>query len=448
MLQTNDERGNASNSTPAVKLDIAIVGAGIGGLSAAIALARDGHHVTVYESTAELSEIGAGVQMSPNGVRYWLNWGVGQELWDKSALPSELKIRRWKDGEFVARTELNPDFEERFGAPYIVIHRAELHSVLYRHALKQGVIVKVASRAVDYDMDAPSITLATGEIIRPDLIVGVDGINSFARTQLLGSTEKGSPKKTGVAAYRLMVEVSDLLADPETAWVVSNPNLNLWLGNNCSAMTYMISNKTRLNLVLSHPDASDTSNMSQEELTQEMLSYFHNWDPVLMKIVQKKKSIHNWPLFEVEPLDKWVSDSGKFILIGDASHAMVPYLSMGVTMAVEDAATLCKALTYVTDKNNLRPALKLVEELRVRRSRQVQQASLANGRVLHLCDGPQQEARDAAMRPSVEGKPLSHSPYGMTDPATQKWCYGHDVERDVEEIWTQRENARTVQASL
>lgn len=117
-------------------------------------------------------------------------------------------------------------------------------------------------------------------------------------------------------------------------------------------MAYMISNGTRLNLVLSHPDASDTSNMSQEELTQEMMSYFHDWDPMydylilekqhlnqwcltntvgsrLMKIVQKKKSIHNWPLFEVEPLDKWVSDSGKFILIGDAAHAMVPYLSMG-----------------------------------------------------------------------------------------------------------------------
>ncbi|RAQ74926.1 monooxygenase [Aspergillus flavus] len=435
-------------STSAAKLSIAIVGAGIGGLSAAIALARDGHHVTVYESTPELSEIGAGVQMSPNGVRYWLNWGINEDLWQKSSLPSELNMRRWRDGGFIARTELNPDFENRFGAPYLVIHRAELHSVLCQHALKQGVDVRTSSRAVDYDMDAPTITLATGEIVRPDLVVAVDGINSFARTKLLGSTEKGGPRKTGVAAYRLIVEVSDLLADAETAWIVSNPNLNLWLGNNCSAMAYMISNGTRLNLVLSHPDASDTSNMSQEELTQEMLSYFHDWDPMLMKIVQKKKSIHNWPLFEVEPLDKWVSDSGKFILIGDAAHAMVPYLSMGVTMAVEDAATLSKALAYVTDKRDLRLVLQLVEKLRIRRAKQVQQASLANGRVLHLCDGPEQEARDNAMRPSVEGIPLQKSPYGMTDPQTQAWCYGHDVQRDFEEAWERIVSDRRVDASL
>ncbi|KAE8380191.1 hypothetical protein BDV26DRAFT_145222 [Aspergillus bertholletiae] len=424
-----------THSISGAKLNIAIVGAGIGGLSAAIALARDGHGVTVYESTPELSEIGAGVQMSPNGVRHWLNWGINEDLWQKSSLPSELKMRRWKDGEFIARTELNPDFEKRFGAPYIVIHRAELHSVLYQHALKQGVNVKISSRAVDYDMDAPTITLATGEIIRPDLVVAVDGINSFARTKLLGTTEIGGPRKTGIAAYRLIVEVSDLLADPDTAWIVTNPNLNLWLGNNCSAMTYMISNGTRLNLVLSHPDASDTSNMSQEELTQEMLSYFHNWDPMLMKIVQKKKSIQNWPLFEVNPLDKWVSDSGKFILIGDAAHAMVPYLSMGVTMAVEDAATLRKALTYVTSKRDLQPVLQLVEKLRIRRAKQVQEASLANSRVLHLRDGPEQVARDSAMRPSVEGVPLKKSPYGMTDPETQNWCYGYDVQRDFEEAW-------------
>ncbi|GAB1193460.1 hypothetical protein APSETT444_002676 [Aspergillus pseudonomiae] len=285
-------------SISAVKLNIAIVGAGIGGLSAAIALARDGHHVTVYESTPELSEIGAGVQMSPNGVRYWLKWGINEDLWQKSSLPWELNMRRWKDGEFIARTELNPDFEKRFGAPYLVIHRAELHSVLYQHALKQGVDVRTSSRAVDYDMDAPTITLATGEIVRPDLIVAVDGINSFARTKLLGTTEIGGPRKTGVAAYRLMVEVSDLLADPETAWIVSNPNLNLCseltilrLGNNCSAMTYMISNGTRLNLVLSHPDASDTSNMSQEELTQEMLSYFHNWDPMYDYAMPEKQHL-------------------------------------------------------------------------------------------------------------------------------------------------------------
>jgi salicylate hydroxylase len=104
-------------------------------------------------------------------------------------------------------------------------------------------------------------------------------------------------------------------------------------------------------------------------------------------------------------------------------------------MAVEDAAALSKALSYVTDKDNLSPALKLVEDIRVSRTKRVQEASLVNGNVLHLCDGPLQEARDAAMRPSVEGRPLDKSPYGISDLKTQAWCYGYDVMQDVEETW-------------
>jgi salicylate hydroxylase len=104
-------------------------------------------------------------------------------------------------------------------------------------------------------------------------------------------------------------------------------------------------------------------------------------------------------------------------------------------MAVEDAAALSKALSYAMNKHDLKPSLRLVEQIRISRTRQVQKASLANGQVLHICDGPQQQARDAELRPSVEGKPLYRSPYGINDRATQAWCYGYDVERDIEEAW-------------
>jgi salicylate hydroxylase len=117
--------------------------------------------------------------MSPNGVTWWLKWGLGESLLEKSSLPSELNLRRWRDGEFISRTQLNPDFEQRFGAPYLVLHRADLHHALYQHALKLGVTVKVASRAVNYDLDTPAITLANGEIIEPDLVVAVDGMWSW-----------------------------------------------------------------------------------------------------------------------------------------------------------------------------------------------------------------------------------------------------------------------------
>jgi salicylate hydroxylase len=111
-------------------------------------------------------------------------------------------------------------------------------------------------------------------------------------------------------------------------------------------------------------------------------------------------------------------------------------------MAVEDAAALSKALSYATDKHNLKPFLRLVEQIRISRTRQVQKASLANGRILHLCDGPQQQARDAELRPSLEGKSLDRSPYGINDRATQLWCYGCDVEREIEEAWISADGDR------
>jgi salicylate hydroxylase len=113
--------------------------------------------------------------MSPNGVRQWLEWGLGPDLLEKSLIPSEMKLRRWKDGEFLSRTELNPDFERRFGAPYLVLHRADLHSVLLKHAVRLGVNVRVASRVIEYDFDTPTIKLLTGEVVQPDLVVAVDG---------------------------------------------------------------------------------------------------------------------------------------------------------------------------------------------------------------------------------------------------------------------------------
>ncbi len=158
-------------------MNIVTVGAGVGGLSASIALARKGHSVTVYESAPQLAEIGAGVQMSPNSARLFFEWGLGPDLLAKAALPEGLFIHRWLDGQLIAYTRIWPDFEERFGAPYFVIHRAHLHDILHRHAVKAGVNIRLSSRAVEYDVEGGSVTLDSGEIVRADLIVAADGIS-------------------------------------------------------------------------------------------------------------------------------------------------------------------------------------------------------------------------------------------------------------------------------
>jgi salicylate hydroxylase len=156
-------------------MKIIIVGAGIGGLSASLALARNGHCVTIYESAPQLAEVGAGVQMSPNAVKLFFEWGVGPDLLEKAALPQSLYIHNWKDGRVLGETKITPDFEKRYGAPYIVVHRAEMHEILHRHAVRAGAAVHVASKVIKYDFEQGVITLEDGQTVQADLIVAVDG---------------------------------------------------------------------------------------------------------------------------------------------------------------------------------------------------------------------------------------------------------------------------------
>lgn len=141
------------------------------------------------------------------------------------------------------------------------------------------------------------------------------------------------------------------------------------------------------------------------------------------------------PLMSGAALDKWVSDSSKLVILGDAAHAMVPYMSQGAAMAFEDAAALSVVLSRISSPKELRFALKVFEKERVRRTSMMQEASMVNSMIWHFRDGPFQEARDAAMRPEVEGRPFLSSPNQWSDPVTQNWAYGYDAEKVVEEAW-------------
>jgi salicylate hydroxylase len=159
------------------------------------------------------------------------------------------------------------------------------------------------------------------------------------------------------------------------------------------------------------------------------------FDSSLSKLINMIESVLKWPLLVGPKLDHWIASSGKALFIGDAAHAMVPYMSQGAAMAVEDGAALAEALHQMESREELQMALKVFETERLKRSSQMQEASLLNGKLWHFADGPIQKARDEAMRPEVEGRHFISSPNQWSDPVTQWWCYGYDAEETIRKAW-------------
>ncbi|GLI76939.1 hypothetical protein PoHVEF18_005221 [Penicillium ochrochloron] len=420
------------SQTAHVRLNIIIVGAGLGGLATAIALASTGHTVTIYEQAAELGEVGAGIQIPSNSTRLLSRLGLDPYLGKYVTEPETISFRRWKSGAVIGLTKLIPNFRETFGAPYYVIHRANFHTALHERALDLGVSVKLAARVVKYDSQAGSITLADGTSASADLIVAADGVKSIARREVDGS-DGPSFERTGFAAYRATVDVAKMKADPEISWLLDRPNLNIWIGNQRHVMTYTIGAGKSFNMVLSHPDNTDPLTWDQSTALGDMKREFQGWDSRLEKIISMIETTIKWPLVSGTPLSRWTT--GHLVILGDAAHAMLPYMSQGAAMAVEDGLALSRSLTKLTHITHLPHALQIFEKVRIPRATKMQEASLLNGKLWHFPDGPLQQARDKAMRPETVGETFAHSPNQWSDPATQMWAYGYDAEGEVERVW-------------
>lgn len=210
-------------------------------------------------------------------------------------------------------------------------------------------------------------------------------------------------------------------------------------------MSYTIAGGRSFNMVLSHPDRRDPVSWNQqppEKILSDMRAHFKGWDPRLTQIIDMVDTTLKWPLLSGTPLKRWVAASNKLLIMGDAAHAMVPYMSQGAAMAVEDAAALAEAIHQVDHIADLLAALHVWESVRIKRSGMMQEASLINGKLWHFADGPLQQARDEAMRPEVEGRQFTTSPNQWSDPTTQRWCYGYDAELEVRKAWASRASSR------
>ena len=400
-------------------MDILVVGAGLGGLAAGLALQTDGHRVTIIDSAPEFAEAGAGIRIPPNSSRLLLRWGVDLEGMKKSA-SRRYHFVRWEDGSTITKVPME-NIVETHGAPYYLIHRADLHAGLLAAAEKAGVKILTNKRVVKYDFEAPSATTDAGETYKADLVIGADGIKSIARPLLTGQLD--IPRDTGDVAYRILIPGDKLLADPDLASLITDPCTTSWCGPDAHLVGYPIRNGELYNIVVCATSYNETTDevWVVKGDNRELCDRFGKWEPRIQKLCALTGAFMKWRLCDLPNLTRWVHPSNKVVLLGDSCHPMLPYLAQGAAQAFEDAAVLRQCLS--TSGQDLATALHTYESVRMPRATLVQAKTREHQYILHIDDGEEQRTRDERMRKNAAENPVF---WGYDD--RRKWLFSHDAE--------------------
>ena len=379
-----------------MKKQVLIAGGGIGGLAAALGAARAGCDVRLYERAEVFSEVGAGVQLSPNVVHCLQGWGLQVPLQAMAAFPERLQVRSATSGQVLATLPLGADMVQRYGAAYASIHRADLHALLLTAVLQEGGVQINRSQAIIGYTEAEGtvqVHTSQGKDIEGDALIGADGLRSSIRAQLLGD---GPPRTSGHLAYRALVPQSALPAALRTTQVTA------WLGPHLHAVQYPVRGGELQNLVLiiEGPAPPDLDNWDHAANAADLERALVGTCTALQDAVRSVPTYGSgwrlWPLSDRPPVSSAAQmASGLVALLGDAAHPMRPYLAQGAGMAIEDAAQLQRALSM----HDLDMALRLRRYAlnRWERNARVQARSQRNGRIFHAT-GPLRWGRDAGLR--------------------------------------------------
>jgi salicylate hydroxylase/6-hydroxynicotinate 3-monooxygenase len=351
-------------------LNIAIVGAGIGGLAAAALLRRAGHEVQVYEQAGRFARVGAGIQMAPNAMKVLRLLGVEDRLCSHAFQADFAISREWDSGRETSRLPLGESVARQFGAPYLFLHRADLHAAIADIVPPQIVHLSMKLAAVDQTRDSARLRFVDGSEVRADAVIGADGVHSLVRETLLGPEK---PRFTGRVAYRTTY-AADRLRGVDLA-----PVRTKWWGPDRHMVVYFVTRaRDELYFVTSVPERAEwitPESWSAKGDLDELRAAYAGFHPEVQAILQACPEVYKWGLFERDPLPRW--SDGRIALLGDACHPMTPYMAQGATSALEDAAILSRCLDGV-EADGLSEAYGLYEAIRKPRASAIQAGSSAN----------------------------------------------------------------------
>lgn len=355
--------------------NIGVVGGGIGGLTAALCLARAGHNVQVFEQTDESVATGAGIQVSPNAARVLHHLGLQDALMTKGFLPKATQMRSWRSGRVISETTLGDVALKRYGAPYYHIHRADLMDMLVSAVSAEPTIrLNVSSKITNFSQDATGVRLVAGEHEHQvDLLIGADGIHSSVRACLWGDQQADF---TGNVAWRMLVPVNRL---PEG---LIAPNATVWWGPGKHFVHYLVKGGDYVNCVCVVEKAEwQAESWVAAGSMSELQADFAGWHDTIQQLLDQTDdgTLFKWGLFDRAPMQTW--GIGRVSLLGDACHPTLPFMAQGAAMAIEDAAVLANCFSNGAD---VVAALRRYEDLRKARTAGVQRGSRRNATVFHL----------------------------------------------------------------
>ncbi len=387
---------------------VTIVGAGLGGLTAAAACVRAGIEVTVCEQAPELGEIGAGINLTPNVLRALRHLDLDEKVLSHAFRPERHVFRNWKSGRVLFHARVKGEYERHFGAPVCNVHRADLHAVL-KGAVPESVLrLGAECVAVRRNTDSAIVTLRDGTEIESDIVIGADGIRSSVRRSLFGPD---APRFTGNIAWRFTIPASDLPPG------LVKPDITNWLGPGGHVVHYYVRSGQLVNVVAVHETAEWTEeSWALRADRSEAMAAYAGWNDALMQLFERAATCFKWGLFDRDPLQQWTV--GRVTLLGDAAHPMLPFMGQGAGMAIEDGLALTCLLADNTDPPEV--VLKRYEALRLPRTRKVQLGSRGRAAENHLRSPLARFRRDAGFLLRQWFKP-----HGTLHRA--EWVYDYDV---------------------